>query len=219
MKIGDQVLCPAANEKGLGVIVGRQKLFQHTYVEVFFAGSGETITVPESELLAVQSPEEVFRQQQFLAAGRFLLRLFNLQVQASYTGDNLQTDGQYKSRISKYFQDMPEQVRDLIEVQSALDGDQIIEKGQLNAERLAEAIYYEETLKLEDKIRQQEESRHTYFQARAKAWQRIAVDNIRNARPKELQDEMRAWELQSRKRRQLIPSLNCEQIAYVEFVS
>ena len=127
-------------------------------------------------------------------------------------------DGRYNSRISKYFQNMPEQVRDVIEIKPSLDWDQIIEKGQINAERLAEAIYYEETLNLDDKIRQQEESRYSYFQAREKALQRIAVDNIRNARLKELQEGMRIWELRSRKRRQLIPSLNCEQIAYVEFV-
>jgi len=126
--------------------------------------------------------------------------------------------GQYNSRISKYFQDMPEQVRDLIEIKISLDWEQIMETGQLNAERLAEAVYYEETLELEDKIRKQEESRHTYFQAREKALQRIAVDNIRNARLKELQEKRRTWELQFRKRRQLIPLLNCEQIAYVEFV-
>ncbi len=130
----------------------------------------------------------------------------------------ISSDGHYNSRISKYFQDMPQQVRDLIEIKPFLDWDQIIEKGQINAERLAESIYYEETLELEDKMRQHEESRYSYFQAREKALQRIAVDNIRNAKLKELQEEMRIWELQSRKRRQLVPSLNCEQIAYVEFV-
>jgi hypothetical protein len=114
---------------------------------------------------------------------------------------------------------VPEQVQDLVEIRSALDWDYIIEKGRVTAERLAEGIYFEELLKLEDKIRQQEENRYSYFQAREKALQRIAVDNIRNARLKELQEEIRAWDLQSRKRRQLIPSLQCEQIAYVEFVT
>ncbi|MEN6462207.1 MAG: helicase-related protein [Syntrophomonas sp.] len=126
--------------------------------------------------------------------------------------------GHYHSRISKYFQDMPEHVRDLIEIEPDLDWDMLMEKGQINAERLAEAIYYEETLKLEEKIRKQEESRQSYFRARENALQRIAVDNIRNARLKELHEEMHVFQLQSRKRRQLIPSLNCEQIAYVEFV-
>jgi len=126
--------------------------------------------------------------------------------------------GQYHSRISKYFQDMPERVRDLIEIEPALDWDMLIEKGQNNAERLAESIYYEETLNLEEKIRKQEESRQTYYKAREQALLRIAVDNIRNARLQELQEEMRMFQLQSRKRRQLVPALNCEQIAYVEFV-
>lgn len=126
--------------------------------------------------------------------------------------------GQYNSRISKYFQDMLERVRDLIEIEPVLDWDMLIEKGQINAERLAEAIYYEETLNLEEKIRKQEESRQAYFLAREKALLRIAVNNIRDARLNELQEEMRAFQLQSRRRRQLIPSLNCEQIAYVEFV-
>ena len=97
MKIGDQVCCPAASEKGLGVIVGKQKLFRQTYVEVFFARSGETITFPEGELVVAESPEAVFRKQQFSEASRFLLRLFNLQVQASYTGDSLQTVANFKS--------------------------------------------------------------------------------------------------------------------------
>ncbi|CFX06421.1 SNF2-related [Syntrophomonas zehnderi OL-4] len=126
--------------------------------------------------------------------------------------------GQYHSRISKYFQEMPERVRDLIKIEPGLDWDLLMEKGQNNAERLAESIYYEETLNLEDKIRKQEESRQAYFQAREQALLRIAVDNIRNARLNELQEEMRRFQLQSRRRRQLIPSLNCEQIAYVEFV-
>lgn len=131
----------------------------------------------------------------------------------------IDSGGQYNSRISKYFEEVPEQVQDLVEIRSALDWDYIIEKGRVTAERLAEGIYFEELLKLEDKIRQQEENRYSYFQAREKALQRIAVDNIRNARLKELQEEIRAWDLQSRKRRQLIPSLQCEQIAYVEFVT
>jgi len=130
----------------------------------------------------------------------------------------ISTAGQYHSRISKYFQDMPERVWDLIEIETVVDWDLIMENGQINAERLAEAIYYEETVQLEEKFRKQEESRQTYFQARESALLRIAVDNIRNAKIKELQEEMRAFQLQSRKRRQLIPSLNCEQIAYVEFV-
>jgi len=126
--------------------------------------------------------------------------------------------GQYHSRISKYFQDMPERVRDLIEIKIELDWDMLMENGQNNAERLAESIYYEETLNLEEKIRKQEESRQAYFKAREQALLRIAVDNIRNARLQELQEEMRVFQLQSRKRRQLIPALNCEQFAYVEFV-
>jgi hypothetical protein len=96
MKIGDHVRCPAAVEKGLGVIVGQQKLFQQDYAEAFFAGSGEVIRLPVSELLVVSSPEELIQQQRFSPAHRFLLRLFNLQMQAAYTGDDLQTASNFK---------------------------------------------------------------------------------------------------------------------------
>jgi superfamily II DNA or RNA helicase len=130
----------------------------------------------------------------------------------------ISSDGQYHLRISKYFQDLPERVSDLIEIATPLNWDLIIETGQVNAERLAEAIYYEETVALEEKIHKQEESRRSYLQAREKALQRIAVDNIRNARLKELENEMHSFQQESRKRRQLVPSLTCEQIAYVEFV-
>jgi hypothetical protein len=84
MKIGDHVRCPAAVEKGLGVIVGQQKLFQQDYAEAFFAGSGEVIRLPVSELLVVSSPEELIQQQRFSPAHRFLLRLFNLQTASNF---------------------------------------------------------------------------------------------------------------------------------------
>ena len=126
-------------------------------------------------------------------------------------------NGKYHSRISKYFQDPPKNVRDLIAIGSLLNWDIIMENGRVNAESIAEGIYYEETLKLEEKIRKEEESRQRYFEASKKAIQRIVVDNIRIAKLKELQDEINDFELFTKKRRQLIPSLHCEQIAYVEF--
>ena len=55
-------------------------------------------------------------------------------------------------------------VQDLAEIRSAFDWDYIIEKGRVTAERLAEGIYFESSL-LEDKIRQQEENRYSYFRS------------------------------------------------------
>ena len=130
----------------------------------------------------------------------------------------ISTGGQYHSRISKYFQDAPVRAKDLVEIDQELDWNLIRESGQINGELLAEAIYFEQKLELEEKIRKQEESRQAYAQARESALMRIAVENIRNARLKELHEETDSFQKLSRKRRKLIPSLSCEQIAYVEFV-
>src|SRR5680860_417934 len=126
--------------------------------------------------------------------------------------------GKYHSRISKYFQDVQVRARDLIEIEQPLEWDMIRENGQINSESLAETIYFELALELEEKIRKQEESRQLYFKARESALARIAVENIRNARMEELNEERDMFLKQSRKRRQLTPSLKCEQIAYVEFI-
>ena len=130
----------------------------------------------------------------------------------------ISTQGKYHSRISKYFQDVQVRASDLIEIEKALEWEMIRENGQINGESLAETIYFEKALELEEKIRKQEESRKLYFQARESAFERIAVENIRNARLQELNEEIDTFQKQSRKRRQLIPSLKCEQIAYVEFI-
>lgn len=130
----------------------------------------------------------------------------------------ISTYGKYHSRISKYFQEVQVRARDLIEIEQVLDWDIIRENGKIYGERLAETIYFEQAIELNEKLRKQEESRQLYFQAHESALMRIAVENIRNARLQELQEEIAEFQRQSRKRRQLIPSLNCEQIAYVEFI-
>ncbi|MDD2585767.1 MAG: hypothetical protein PHO25_03935 [Syntrophomonadaceae bacterium] len=131
----------------------------------------------------------------------------------------IKSDGQYHSRISKYFEHLPVQAHDLIEFDQTFDLDSIVASGQQNAERLAESIFLEQQLEIEKKLRKQEESRRSYFKPRQVALMQIAVDNIRNARLRELQNELEAFRNQCQKRRKLIPSLNCEQMAYVEFIS
>lgn len=127
-------------------------------------------------------------------------------------------DGYYNSRISKYFGDMPVQAGDLIEIDGDCNFEGILSEGRRIGEQLAEEIFYEQKLLIEEKIHKQKVSRDAYYKAQEKAVMRIAVDNIRQARMKELENEKEEFRLQSRKRRQMIPSLSCEQIAYVEFV-
>src|SRR5680860_527386 len=96
MNIGEHVSCPAANKKGIGVIIDRQNLFQRDYVKVFFPLSRETLTILETELESTKSPEVAFKEQQFSTTQRFLLRLFNQQVKATGTGDGLQAAANFK---------------------------------------------------------------------------------------------------------------------------
>ncbi|OCZ54245.1 helicase-related protein [Dehalobacter sp. TeCB1] len=130
----------------------------------------------------------------------------------------INSNGQYNSRITKYFQGLQLQVQDLVAITQDIDLAMVMERGKRQGEQLAEAIYLEQRIGMEEKLRKQEENRQAYFSARENGLMRIAVENIRNARLKELQTERDNFRIQARKRRQMIPSLRCEQIAYVEFV-
>lgn len=90
--------------------------------------------------------------------------------------------------------------------------------GHQEAESRAEGIYYEAKIELEERCRAEEHKMAGYYRDKEMAIGRIAVDNIRQSKLRELERERREQARWARRRRQPVPSLNCEQIAYVEFV-
>lgn len=96
MQIGSRVQYSGDLDKGVGVIIGQQDIFQASYAEVFFVLTGEKLVIPEAELIEVLSAEAKIRKQHFSPVDRFLLRLFKEKIKASYTGEGLQASANFK---------------------------------------------------------------------------------------------------------------------------
>jgi ElaB/YqjD/DUF883 family membrane-anchored ribosome-binding protein len=92
----------------------------------------------------------------------------------------------------------------------------LAEAAQASHEK-AEGIYYEFKTNWEIKLKEMQERLEKYFQDKADSLTKIAIDNIREAKLKEI-EKNKILKLQELSRsKQILPSLSCEQIAYVEF--
>ncbi|MDD4126240.1 MAG: hypothetical protein PHV39_00950, partial [Methanomicrobium sp.] len=126
--------------------------------------------------------------------------------------------GKFNSRISNYFSDVSH-VRAHTLVSSAIPGNlQSFPKVvQISMNQKAESIFYEYKVSLEDNLKKMEEKMQQYFLDKETSIRRIAVQNIRESKLRELsQDKLRQENL-NLQRRQLVPCIACNQIAYVEF--
>jgi DNA-binding transcriptional regulator PaaX len=85
-------------------------------------------------------------------------------------------------------------------------------------EQKAEEIYYELSAAQNKRLAEIENKMKKYFRDKEESINRIAVENIRQAKLRELKRDIENNRAELQQRKMLIPSLKCEQVAYVEFV-
>lgn len=130
----------------------------------------------------------------------------------------MNTEGKFNSRISHYFSDASHiQAHTLVSNVIPLNLQSFPDVVQHSVNQRAESIFYEYKVNMENHLKKMEEKMQQYFLDKETSIRRIAVPNIRDSKLRELsQDKFRQENLNVQKR-QLIPGIVCNQIAYVEF--
>lgn len=130
------------------------------------------------------------------------------------------TDGKLNNRLSQYFTELDvSRVKDLIVGELPYDLSKIVRASDEAAEQKAETIFLEFKNQLTKKLREAENKLERYFADKENAVQRIAIENIRMAKLKELEKDKAEKLSEIQRRMHVVPSLKCQQVAYVEFYS
>lgn len=127
-------------------------------------------------------------------------------------------NGKLNNRISQYFSEISSiTVSDLVMGDLSFDVATISKTVEPLVSQKAEVIFFEFKEQLENSIAGMEQKLQKYFLDKEAALERIAVENIRTAKRKGLTKDKQDKQRELKQRRQIIPSLSCQQIAYVEF--
>ncbi|GAB7014920.1 helicase-related protein [Methanogenium cariaci] len=130
----------------------------------------------------------------------------------------MDTKGKFNSRISHYFSDASHiQAHTLVSNVIPLNLQSFPEVVQSSANQNAESIFYEYKVTLENNLKKREEKMQQYFLDKETSIRRIAVPNIRDSKLRELSHDKFRQENLNLQKRQLVPGVACNQIAYVEF--
>lgn len=126
--------------------------------------------------------------------------------------------GRVNGRISRYFRDCERlDCTDLVATDIPYDLKEAWQLARRAVQQDAEVLFLQAKERLEKKLRDEEEKFEQYYRDRELAIERIAVNNIRAAKKKELEEDRKARRQEWMRRWQLVPSLSLEQVAYVEF--
>ncbi len=132
----------------------------------------------------------------------------------------LGTGGEKKKRISRWFAGVDQFKAEELEIgKSPSDPDTLSRQADTMAEEWAGELFYELSATIGGKIQEEEEKTEKYYEDKKESIRRVVIDNIREARMKELEKEKHEKLNELDRRRLLIPSLVLLQIAYVEFES
>lgn len=127
-------------------------------------------------------------------------------------------DGLKRERITRWFAGMNDfAAEDLVDGKLSGDLQSVCQQADAMAEQRAEELFYELSVALKEEIRETEQKMKKYYADREKSIMRVAVDNIREAKLRELERDRREKQQELNRRCQLVPSLRRLQIAYVEF--
>lgn len=131
----------------------------------------------------------------------------------------IDNNNRHNNRISQYFTDASNlKTSELIAGELNLSIDETIVNAQLIRDQKAESIFLEHKNDQEELLKEIEEKMKKYFLDKEESIKRIAVDNIRSSRLLDLEQEKQKQHQEMHQRRSFIPSIKCEQIAYMEFV-
>jgi hypothetical protein len=131
----------------------------------------------------------------------------------------IESQNRHNNRISQYFTDASNlKTSELIAGELNLSFDEEIINAQLIRDQKAESIFLEYKQYQEELLKEIEDKMKKYFRDKVESIKRIAVDNIRSSRLLDLEQEKQKQNQEMQQRRAFIPSIQCEQIAYMEFV-
>jgi len=132
----------------------------------------------------------------------------------------ISTDGKLNNRLSQYFNELNvSAIKDLIVGELPYDLHKVLQASGEAAEQKAETIFLEFKDQLAKKLKEAGIKLERYFVDKEVALHKIAIENIRLAKLKELEKDKTEKLSEIRRRMQVVPSLNCQQFAYVEFYS
>jgi superfamily II DNA or RNA helicase len=127
-------------------------------------------------------------------------------------------DGSKRERITRWFAGRDDLWTEELAVGSLhYDLQPVCCQADAMAEQRAEELFYELSAVMEQELQEAEQKMQKYYADKEESIRRVAVDNIQEAKLRELEQDR--WEKRREldRRRRLAPSLERLQIAYVEF--
>jgi len=125
----------------------------------------------------------------------------------------------HNNRISQYFTDAANlKTSELVAGELNLSLDEALAESWLIRDKKAESIFFEHKNEQNELITDREIRMKKYFLDKEESISRIAVDNIRNARIRDLGQDRQKQREELQQKRAFVPSITCDQIAYLEFV-
>jgi len=131
----------------------------------------------------------------------------------------IDSKNRYNNRISQFFKDAFNfKTSELIAGDLNFSIDEVTAAAQVTRDQKAETIFFEYKNEQNDLLTEIENKMKKYFRDKEESINKIAVDNIRIAYLRDLEDDIQKHNKELQQKKAIIPSITCEQIAYLEFV-
>jgi hypothetical protein len=125
----------------------------------------------------------------------------------------------HNNRISQYFAEASNiKTSELIAGDLDLSINETFPTAHITCNQKAESLFFEYKNEQDELIKEIEIKMKKYFNDKEESIKRIAVDNIRTARLNDLKNDIEKQRKELQQKRAFVPSISCEQIAYLEFV-
>lgn len=127
-------------------------------------------------------------------------------------------DGSKRERITRWFSGRDDlRVEELSVGRLPCDLQPVCRQADAMAEQRAEELFYELSAVMEQELQEAEQKMQKYYTDKEESIRRVGVDNIREAKLRELEQDRREKRQELDRRRRLAPSLERLQITCVEF--
>ncbi|EKD55686.1 MAG: hypothetical protein ACD_59C00074G0003 [uncultured bacterium] len=219
---------PVTGRRINNVIFNQEYAVQNDEYELFSFNNPYMVNTLENldEILSTVNTSKIRIKEEKFAGnkGMWFIYHFNLNNNIDLDRDFIisvfiDEKGCHNNRISNYLNDSENILAsDMGSVTFQMTNDQTIETSANMANQKAEEIYYDIVKKNDEKIISTENKMDKYFKDREISVERMAIENIKQAKRKELQAEREKQYADLRKRKKIVPEIYCTQIAVVEFI-